>query len=374
MTVDQPAVIEAAVLTGVGTLLATRTPCPAPAAGEMLVEVLGCTLCGSDLHTFSGRRSGPLPCVLGHEIVGRVIAIGPAEKTGPRRDLNQNVIAVGDRIVWAIVASCGRCDRCRRGLPQKCLAGIKYGHVVASPGSPPRGGLATHCLLAAGTSIVRLPASLSLEAACPAGCATATVAAALEPAGDLEGRNVLIFGLGMLGLTAAAMARSRGASRVIGIDPSPQRRAVAPPFGVTRSCSPLELAGVRDGRRPDAESTDLVLEMSGAPAAVAAAIDACSVGGAVHLIGSVFPAGEVGIDPEQLVRKLLTVRGIHNYAPRHLAAAVTFLTDHAHVYPFNGLVTAWYPLARAAEAFDAAAAAKHIRVGVRPSAGASRSP
>lgn len=354
------------MLTGPGCLESAQTPLSHPAAGEILVEVLGCTLCGSDLHTFTGRRSGPLPSVLGHEIVGRVVAFGPEADGRSWRDLNDEVIDIGDRIVWAVVASCGRCDRCRRGLPQKCRTGIKYGHAVAKPGHPPLGGLATHCLLLAGTAVVRLPEGLPLETACPAGCATATVAAAIEPAGDLRERTVVIFGLGMLGLTAAAMATSRGAACVIGVDPSPTRRNLAAAFGIDHGCSPAELPVLLGDAAAGGDAVDLVLEMSGSPAAAAAAVTTCGIGGAVHLIGSVFPAGTIAVDPEQVVRRQLTIRGVHNYVPRHLATAVQFLAATANRYPFASLVTAWYPLAQAAEAFAAAADDGHIRVGVRP--------
>src|SRR5438477_207130 len=78
-----------------------------------------------------------------------------------------------------------------------------------------RGGLATHVLLAPGTAVVHVPDGLSDAAACPAGCATATAAAALRHAGDVAGGTVLILGAGLLGLTASAMAREQKAAAVV---------------------------------------------------------------------------------------------------------------------------------------------------------------
>lgn len=354
-------------MTGPGTLAIHHLPAPRLLSGELLVEVLGCTLCGSDLHTFTGRRPTALPCLLGHEIVGRVTAIGPDLASGRICDLAGNPIEIGDRIVWAIVAACGNCRRCRRGLPQKCHNAIKYGHTAVTHDRQLLGGLASHCLLVTGSRAVRLPDSLPLETACPASCATATVVAALEPAGRLDGQTVVVSGLGMLGLTAVAMAREAGAAEVIGVDPHPGRRHRGLAFGATRTVVPGELRKILQATGPSEAAADLVLEMSGAAAAVSAAIAACGIGGSVHCVGSVFPAGEIAVDPEQIVRRQLTIRGIHNYAPRHLQTAVDFLVSCHSRYPFASLVEAWYPLTEAAEAFAAAGRGDQIRVGVRGS-------
>ncbi len=121
-------------------------------------------------------------------------------------------------MTWAIVANCGDCFFCRRDLPQKCLKAVKYGHEAFRPGEELLGGVAEHCLLVRGTSIVAIPEELPLEVACPASCATSTIAAALEGAGDLQDRTVCVLGAGMLGLTACAMARSCGASSIVCVD------------------------------------------------------------------------------------------------------------------------------------------------------------
>ncbi|HEX4148410.1 MAG TPA: alcohol dehydrogenase catalytic domain-containing protein, partial [Pirellulales bacterium] len=134
---------------------------PQPQGEEMIVRVLGCTLCGSDLHSYEGRRAVPVPTVLGHEIVGKIETLGDSAE---RRDLAGNTLQLGDRIAWAIVASCGKCFYCRRGLPQKCQRAVKYGHEAFRPGRELLGGLAEHCLLVRGTAIVKLPDEIPLAA------------------------------------------------------------------------------------------------------------------------------------------------------------------------------------------------------------------
>ena len=108
-----------------------------------------------------------------------------------------------------MIASCGECFYCRRSLTQKCERQTKYGHEPLRPGHELTGGLASHCVLGEGTALFLVPPELGDAAACPANCAGATVAAAIERAGLLEGKSVLILGAGMLGVTATAWARWR---------------------------------------------------------------------------------------------------------------------------------------------------------------------
>ena len=338
-----------------------RVDVPTPVAGEVLVRVLGCTLCGSDLHTVSGRRTSPAPSVLGHEIVGEVVELGPA---APTHDLSGAPLVVGDRVTWAIVASCGECFYCRRALPQKCLRGVKYGHEPFVARRELSGGLAEYCLLAPGTAIVKLPERLPLEVACPANCATATVAAALAAAGPIADRTVGVLGAGMLGLTACAMAHLRDAAAVIAVEPNAARREQALRFGATHAIAPEGLPSTA-AQVSAGQGLDVVLELSGAATAFDTAWPALCIGGTLVLVGAVFPGPPVAVSMEQIVRRNLTIRGVHNYAPKDLLAAVEFLTAAQGRFPLQELVGPWYPLTEVAAAFDSARDRRHLRVGVR---------
>lgn len=346
---------RAAVFAGPGSPHEIRSfPCPEPAGGEVLVRVAACTLCGSDLHTYDGRRSAPVPTVLGHEILGVVEALGP---DAPRQDLAGEPLRIGDRVTWAVAASCGGCALCQRDYPMKCERLVKYGHEAIRPGHVFHGGLADVCLLAPGSAILRVPDHVADAAACPANCATATVAAALRVAGDVAGKVVLVQGAGLLGLTACAMARQRGARAVVCSEPNAARRELAVAFGATAAVEPERLAAVGMG-------FDVALELTGSPAAFEAALPLLAIGATYVLVGAVFPSRPVPLAMEQVVRRWLTLRGVHNYAPRDLVAAVEFLA--ATEYPFAELVAGWLPLERVDEAFGHASDPGVLRFGVRP--------
>ena len=354
---------KAAVFSGEAEKLAIQEfSRPCPAEGEILVRVLGCTLCGSDLHTVSGRRQAPVPTVLGHEIVGEIVEFGNHE---PPRDMSGHPLQLGDRVSWSIVANCGECFFCQHNLPQKCLRSVKYGHEAFRPGRELLGGLAEHCLLVKGTYLVRLPSDLPLEVACPANCATATAMAAIESAGDLRGTTVCVLGAGLLGLTACAIARIHGARTVICVELQVKRRERALHFGATHAVEPSELA-IAVEKIPDSQGVDVAFEMTGSPAAFTTVWPTLRIGGTLIVVGAVFPAPPVELKLEQLVRRHLVLRGIHNYAPRHLLQAIQFLDQHHRSFPFAELVAQWHSLSEIDTAFHSAHDPDKIRVGVRP--------
>ena len=353
MTQELP---RAAVFTSPGKPLELQTfDWPNLAKGEAIVKVDCCTLCGSDLHSLSGRRSPPTPTILGHEIIGRLIEIN-----SPVHDIFDRPLSLGDRVSWSIATQCHDCFFCHQAIPQKCIDGQKYGHLSIHSSLPLSGGLATHCHLAAGTQIVKLPESIPDSVVCPANCATATVAAAIRTAGGCQNKSVAIFGCGLLGLTAAAFARYQKASRVFVTDPDPKRANLALKFGADQS----DLSRVPDltGQR----GCDVALEMSGSTDAIRTAIDNLRIGGVLVLVGTVFPTDPIDLDPESVVRRLLRIEGLHNYTPHDLHSAVEFLESSHGQFPFDQLVADEFPLSDVNAAIEFAMNSKPIRIAVRP--------
>ncbi|MCU0703846.1 MAG: alcohol dehydrogenase catalytic domain-containing protein [Fimbriiglobus sp.] len=312
---------------------------PAPGPGEAVVRVSLCTLCGSDLHTYFGRRAEPTPVVLGHEMVGVVERL----PNKPLSDIHGEPLRVGDRITWSVIGACGHCFPCTHDLPQKCDTLFKYGKKTGGP----FGGLTTHCHLLNGTAAVKLPADLPDEAAAPLMCATATAAACLRAVGPIE--TLLVTGAGLLGLSACAMASAAGVWVVV-CDRDDARVALAKQFGAT------------DGWP---ERIDAAVEMSGAADPTRFALSQVRTGGTLVLAGSVTPTPPIELHPEEVVRRCLRIVGVHNYTPADLLTAVRFMGENQRRFPFAELVSRVFPLSEVGEAFAFAAREKPIRVGVR---------
>ena len=354
----------AAVFTGTETPLETRSyPLPELEAGEVLIRVTCCTICGSDLHTYEGRRTTPLPTILGHEILGEVVGLPVI----PPCDVSGQTLAIGDRVTWSIAASCGECFFCTHDLPAKCDKLFKYGHEAINEQHPLSGGLSQYCHLAAGTAIVRIPAGLPDAVACPANCATATVVAALRIGGGCANETVLIQGAGMLGLSATALMATRGAKHIIVSDINTERLEQATHFGATQTVS------VADGNEnltqiihdtTEGRGADLAIELSGAAASIQAGLRLLRIGGRYVLVGSVFPAPDVPVSAEWIVRRWLTIRGVHNYAPEDLSDAVAFLNEAHTRYPLEKLVSKNFSLNEAEQAMQYAIREKPHRVAV----------
>ncbi len=336
---------------------------PLLSAGQALVRVDGCTLCGSDLHSLHGRRQVPLPSILGHEIVGTIVEMSDRF---PRSDLQNESLHVGDQVTWAIVANCGHCFYCRRGLEQKCENACKYGHMGFDSGHVLSGGLAEYCVLASGTKVIKLPLGVPLEVITPASCATATVMAAFDvlPQPPIEESHIAIIGAGMLGLTACTIAKMRGWKKVVAIDPILEKREMALRFGATESMSPEQWSA--DFSVNQLYGCDAVIELSGAHSMIVPGLESLRMGGQLVLVGAVFPVPPISLLPERIVRRQLTLRGVHNYRSEHLRMAVEFLTSFGSGFPFADLVSSWHGLSQVESLVQHGLPANVVRVGVKP--------
>ncbi len=342
-----------------------RFPLPRLNSGEALVRIRCATICGSDLHSIFGRRPSPTPCVLGHEMVGEIVELGP----GGVRDYRGQPLTAGDRVTWSMVWSCGACFYCRRGLRAKCERLFKFGHEAIAPGRALVGGMAEHCWLPEGTAIFRVPEKVPDLAASPANCATATVAAVLRHAGPVQGEVVVIHGGGMLGLTACAMAADAGAARVIVIEPNAPRRDRALQFGAAAALDsamePAEIAA-RVREMSAGRGADAGLEFAGRPETVELGLSLLRVGGRFILAGATFPSRAVQLDAEQMVRRMIRMAGVYNYTPEDLETALEFLSRAVDRFPFADLVGASYPLSEANAAIAFAERVRPPRVALIP--------
>jgi len=311
--------------------------------GEILVKISLATICGSDLHTVDGRRSAPVPCVLGHEAVGYVLQ---SARSG---------VSTGQRVTWTLTDSCGHCAPCTDWhLPQKCEQLFKYGHAALHDGRGLNGCYASHILLRPGTRIFTIPDSLPDAVAVPANCALATMVNALEILPDPCNR-VLVQGGGLLGIYACAWLHHLGVREIFCTDLSPQRLALVAEFGGI----PLTAGSLLP-------PVDLVIEVTGQSSVVPDGIKALRPGGHYVWAGMVHPDSRLDLTGEQVLRKCLTLRGVHNYAPHHLAAGLDFLAGNQTRLPFEKLTSPALPLERLNEAMDLARSRQWQRVAIQP--------
>jgi len=186
----------------------------------------------------------------------------------------------------------------------------------------------------------------------------------------LRGALENALGLGLLGLYGAAIAKARGARAVIGLDTVAGRRERSRRFGVDLALDPATtdqadlLRQVREICRP--EGADAVLEVCGVPDVIPLGIEMLRVGGTYVLGGVVNPNARVTLDASLVLRKLLTLRGVHNYHPRNLVEALDFVVANRWRFPFHDLVDGRYPLDRIDEAMTDAAARRVLRAAVIP--------
>ena len=319
--------MKTAVTVAPGRIEVVERPEPTPGAGEALVRVERVGVCGSDLHAYHGTHPyARYPLVQGHEVAGRIAAIG-GEYDGPLR--------VGDRVAVEPLLPCGTCYPCRQGRPNACVnLAVLGAHVdgalrewIAMP---------TRTLFAAGdldaelTALVE-PVSIGVQAASRG---------AIGP-----DDQVVVFGAGPIGQAVLLAAVDRGA-RVLVTDRLPSRLALARRLGAeaTVEVGTEDLKGIV-AAWTGGDGPGVVVDAVGAPEVIRAAIDLVASTGRVVIVG--LSDREVSIPVVEFTRKELTIVGSRNNAGQ-FAKAVDLVRRRRDVV--GALVTHRFPLARAAEA------------------------
>ena len=285
----------ALVKTGRGPGLELReVPTPMIDINDVLIRVHKTGICGTDLHIESwdpwAARTIHPPLVVGHEFVGRVLAVGS----------NVYELEPGDLVSGEGHVVCGVCRHCLAGRRHLCAHTIGLG--VGRDGA-----FAEYVVLPV-TNVWQHWPGIDEEVAAifdPFGNAVHTALAF-----NVLGEDVLVSGAGPIGLMATAVARHAGARNIVVSEPNAFRRELAARMGATLVIDPRERA-LQDvfAELEMVEGFDVAMEMSGNPTALRAAIAAMAHGGGIAVLG--IPTEEIALDVNAIVFKMLTLRGIY---------------------------------------------------------------
>ena len=301
--------IRAAVLEEFGQpLVVTEVELAEPQGGEVLVRLVACGVCHTDLYTASGvDPSGYAPTVLGHEGAGVVEALGPGVES----------LAVGDHVVTLFSPQCRECEHCRSGRTNICLAigeQQNKGYLpdgttrLSRDGEPIRHFMGTSTFaeytVMPEIALAKVNPDAPLEAACLFACGLSTgLGAAMYTAGVRRGATCVVFGAGMVGLGAVAGCRLQGAGRIICVDLSPDRLQLAVGQGATDTW----LAGPGIVERILAETrgfgADYTFEATGRVDVMRQAVESARMGWGLCTVAGVAGKGEtLDVIPRWLIQ------------------------------------------------------------------------
>ena len=319
-----------------------------PGAGELVVGVRACGLCGSDLaKLFQGKLAAPT--VLGHEIAGEVLRVG--EKTPTFR--------CGDRVVVAHHVPCYGCHYCRHGSYSMCRS------FKASNLHP--GGFAEEVLVPeehVRLTTLRLPEQVSFEEGSftePLACCLRSLRRWNVQPGDV----VLLVGLGAMGLLMAELVRAHHGI-VLGTDLEEARLELAERMGARAVCLATErerlgavIADATEGR-----GCDVVVLTAGDGATLQEAVGWVRDGGIITLFGNLSPRTPAVLDPNILYYREVTVQGSYSPSPTDLVSALQLI--HSHAVNVDPLITHRMPLGGIQQAIELARTRRAVKAIIHP--------
>jgi S-(hydroxymethyl)glutathione dehydrogenase/alcohol dehydrogenase len=302
--------VKAAVAFEAGKPLSIETvQLEGPRAGEVLVEVKATGICHTDEFTLSGADpEGLFPAILGHEGAGVVVDVGPGVTS----------LAKGDHVIPLYTPECRQCDYCTSGKTNLCQAIREtQGQGVMPDGSSrfSLNGEMVHHYMGTSTfanytvlpeiALAKIREDAPFDKVCYIGCGVTTgIGAVINTAKVEPGANVVVFGLGGIGLNVIQGARLVGANMIVGVDLNPARKELAEKFGMTHFVNPQEVKGDLVPYLVDLTKggADYSFECIGNVEVMRAALECCHKGWGESIIIGVAGAGqEIRTRPFQLV-------------------------------------------------------------------------
>jgi S-(hydroxymethyl)glutathione dehydrogenase/alcohol dehydrogenase len=280
-----------------------------PKAGEVMIEVKATGICHTDEFTLSGADpEGLFPTILGHEGAGIVVEVGPGVTS----------VRKGDHVIPLYTPECRQCEYCLSGKTNLCQAIRATQGKGLMPDGTSRfslGGRMVHHYMGCSTfanftvlpeiAVAKIRPDAPFDKVCYIGCGVTTGLGAVINTAKVEpGANVVVFGLGGIGLNVVQGARMVGANMIVGVDLNPKRRPLAEKFGMTHFVNPKEVKGDLVAHLVELTKggADYSFECIGNVQVMRQALECCHKGWGVSVIIGVAGAGqEIATRPFQLV-------------------------------------------------------------------------
>lgn len=321
-------------------------PRPVPGAGEVLVRIVACGVCHTDLHYL--EHGVPTfkkpPLVLGHEGAGIVEEVGTGVET----------LTKGRRVLIPAVVSCGHCEYCRRGRENICTTMQMFGNN--------RDGCYAEYVTAPAKDLFLLPDSIPLEEGCVIADALSTPYHAVKNRGRVElGEVAVVLGCGGVGVNVVQVAAAAGAI-VTAVDVADRKLEWAKEFGASQTYNPTGREALKELRKMTGGGPDIVFEAIGKSATIQLAYDLVRPGGRVCVIG--YSAEAFPFSPAKLMYREVSIfgslgcRGV-DYPP------LIRLVEKGKL-DCRRMVTHRLPLERIDEAFDLMKSGESLRSVVLP--------
>lgn len=353
--------MKAAVLSRPGGGLSVELiPVPRPKTGEVLIRTTACGLCHSDLHVINGAIAFPTPAVLGHEVSGEIVEIGPGNES--------YTFKVGDRVAGAFLMPCGSCPDCAAGRDDLCgpffslnrLKGQLFdgtsrltsldGEVIAQYSMA---GLAEYCVIPS-TAVAVLPPAIDPVAGSILGCAAMTAYGAVRRAADLRhGESVAVIGVGGVGQNIIQIAREFGADPLIAVDIQDEKLETALALGASHAVNSAKqdaqavIADITGGRM-----VNVAIEALGLPRTFTQALTFVGDGGRMVQVGLAAGAQSAEVPINQTVRRSIRIIGSYGAHTRSDLPQVIAMAAKG-VIRYSDVVTLRVPLEQAGQAYEA---------------------
>jgi L-iditol 2-dehydrogenase len=341
----------AAVLKDFNKLELEDAPVPVPDAGEVVVRIKSCGICATDFKAIKGvRRNVTFPMVCGHEPAGIVAKVGAGVK----------VFKEGDEVICSPSGFCGVCAQCLAGRQHYCETGYTTG------GDGPkdvRPGAFAEYMKTGASSLFKKPKEISFDAAALTEPLSGAWKGVIQYSEMQVGDDVIIIGVGSIGLLCMMVARAAGAGRLIAIDASDFALANAKLLGATHTINPVKENAKERVYEIIPEGPDLVLEAAGSIQAVRLMTDLRRRGTRWNLFGITTPEK---FELEGGLTHFLEGRMDASFGTTPLAMLKSIRLQESGLVDANKIISHRFPLQKIHEALDVMATPNRNKVMINP--------